>query len=107
MASDSLPKKQLFDATRTLLEEGITIQQVGAFVATAGFLADRLSDLGDPLSGALAAPIEILEEVYAVALDHRWSDLPEEERTLARNAAIAIRDLVGKPDSQCPLPDGA
>ena len=68
----------------------ISASRLGAFVSNAVFLVDRLAETKDPLSGVLGDPLDTLEQIYAVALDREWSDLPAEEESMARAAISAV-----------------
>ena len=85
-----LPSSQLLEAAERLLDGAINTGRLGVFLSDAVFLADRLAEAADDLSKQLGDLLETLEQLYAVALDRDWRDLPAEEESIARAVITAI-----------------
>jgi hypothetical protein len=95
MTKNSLPRRQLLEATERILGRSISIARLGQYLGTATFLADHLVDANDPAELRISVALESLEEIYAVALDRQWPELPSEEATMAGAAVEEIARALG------------
>jgi hypothetical protein len=91
----TLPRRQLLEATERILGRSISIAYLGQYLGDATCLADHLADANDPAELRISVALESLEEIYAVALDHQWSELPSEEATMAGAAVAEIARALG------------
>jgi hypothetical protein len=95
MPTDSLPRRQLLEATERILGRSISITRLGQYLGAATFLADHLTDANNAAELRISVALESLEEIYAVALDRQWSELPSEEAAMAGAAFAEIARALG------------
>jgi hypothetical protein len=95
MTKNSLPRRQLLEATERILGRSISIARLGQYLGAATFLADHLADANDPAAPRVRVALESLEEIYAVALDRQWSNLPSEEAAMSDAAVAEIARALG------------
>jgi hypothetical protein len=95
MPTDSLPRRQLLEATERILGRSISIARLGQYLGAATFLADHLTDANNAAELRISVALESLEEIYAVALDRQWSELPSEEAAMAGAAFAEIARALG------------
>ena len=100
MMTDSLPRRQLHQATERIIGRPISVSGLGHYVGDATFLVDHLADANDPVAFPVGQALETLEEIYAVALDRGWPELPPEEALLARETVEKIARVLEHPDQK-------
>jgi AAA+ superfamily predicted ATPase len=91
----TLPHRQLLEATEQILGRSVSIAGLGHYLGDAVFLAGHLADANDPAEPCISVALELLEEIYAVALDRQWSELPSEEAAMAGAAVEEIARALG------------
>jgi hypothetical protein len=88
----ALERRYLNEVTNAVAARPTNIQQLEEFISTVGAIVGRLEDLNDlEVSALLRAPLEIFEEVYGVALDRGWAEVPAANLSVVKEAVEEVR----------------
>lgn len=88
-------RHRIIEVTAAFLQSGKGVTALGSLISSLSFLTAALKDRSDPLPVAIEEELATLEEIYGVALDREWQELPSEELQFVLTAVELIKDRAG------------
>lgn len=94
MDSIARQRQRISEAARAFVSGSMSVSSLGSLVSSLSFLSGVLMSHGETLPEDLDEGISTLEQIYGVALDREWKEIPPEERRLVLEAVELVRSSV-------------